>query len=64
MSGYEAMIEEVRFAEDSPLEETGFEPSVPLHDRGRIVGLHPLFVGSPVLASRTARAARSLRYEV
>jgi hypothetical protein len=29
MSGYEAMIEEVRFAEDSPLEETGFEPSVP-----------------------------------
>jgi hypothetical protein len=29
MSGYEAMIEEVRFAEDSPLEEAGFEPSVP-----------------------------------
>jgi hypothetical protein len=29
MSGYEAMIEEVRFAEDSPLERTGFEPSVP-----------------------------------
>jgi len=28
MSGYEAMIEEVRFAEDSPLEEGGFEPSV------------------------------------
>jgi hypothetical protein len=29
MSGYEAMIEEVRFAEDSPLEEAGFELSVP-----------------------------------
>ena len=29
MSGYEAMIEEVRFAEDSPLEGGGFEPSVP-----------------------------------
>jgi hypothetical protein len=29
MSGYEAMIEEVRFAEDSPLEGDGFEPSVP-----------------------------------
>jgi hypothetical protein len=26
MSGYEAMIEEVRFAEDSPLEGDGFEP--------------------------------------
>jgi hypothetical protein len=24
------MIEEVRFAEDSPLEESGFEPLVPL----------------------------------
>src|SRR5271167_273628 len=30
MSGYEAVIEEVRFAEDSPLEGTGFELSVPL----------------------------------
>jgi hypothetical protein len=30
MSGYEAIIEEVRFAEDSPLEESGFEPLVPL----------------------------------
>jgi hypothetical protein len=30
MSGYEAMIEEVRFAEDSPLEGYGFEPSVPV----------------------------------
>jgi hypothetical protein len=29
MSGFEAMIEEVRFGEDSPLEEGGFEPSVP-----------------------------------
>jgi hypothetical protein len=29
MSGYEAMIEEVRFAEDSPLEESGFELMVP-----------------------------------
>src|ERR1700731_4444972 len=29
MSGYEAMIREVRFAEDSPLEGNGFEPSVP-----------------------------------
>jgi hypothetical protein len=29
MSGYESMIEEVRFAEDSPLEEAGFELSVP-----------------------------------
>jgi hypothetical protein len=33
MSGYEAMIEEVRFAEDSPLEESGFEPLVPLATR-------------------------------
>jgi hypothetical protein len=30
MSGYEAMIEEVRFAEDSPLEGSGFELPVPL----------------------------------
>jgi hypothetical protein len=29
MSGYEAMIEEVRFAEDSPLEQAGFELAVP-----------------------------------
>jgi hypothetical protein len=29
MSGYAAMIEEVRFALDSTLEEAGFEPSVP-----------------------------------
>jgi hypothetical protein len=29
MSGYEAMIEEVRFAEDSPLEQRRFELSVP-----------------------------------
>jgi hypothetical protein len=29
MSGFEAMIEEVRFGEDSPLEESGFEPLVP-----------------------------------
>jgi hypothetical protein len=34
MSGYEAMIREVRFAEDSPLEGDGFEPSVP-HKRDR-----------------------------
>jgi hypothetical protein len=36
MSGYEAMIEEVRFAEDSPLEGDEFELSVPrqrLHGR-------------------------------
>jgi hypothetical protein len=32
MSGYEAMME-VRFAEDSPLEESGFEPLVPLLNR-------------------------------
>jgi hypothetical protein len=30
MSGYEAMIEEVRFAADSPLEQAGFELPVPL----------------------------------
>jgi hypothetical protein len=30
MSGYEAMIEEVSFAADSPLEEGGFELVVPL----------------------------------
>jgi hypothetical protein len=30
MSGFEAMIEEVRFGEDSPLEESRFEPLVPL----------------------------------
>jgi hypothetical protein len=30
MSGFEAMIEEVRFGEDSPLEQSGFEPLVPL----------------------------------
>jgi hypothetical protein len=30
MPGCEAMIEEVKFAEDSPLEESGFEPLVPL----------------------------------
>jgi hypothetical protein len=29
MSGFEAMIEEVRFGEDSPLEESGFELAVP-----------------------------------
>jgi hypothetical protein len=29
MSGYEAMIEEVRFAEDSPLEGDGLELLVP-----------------------------------
>jgi hypothetical protein len=29
MSGFEAMIEEVRFGEDSPLEGNGFEMSVP-----------------------------------
>ena len=34
-----------RFALDSPLEEAGFEPLVPLNDRGRIVGLHLLFIG-------------------
>jgi hypothetical protein len=33
MSGFEAMIEEVRFGEDSPLEESGFEPLVPLLNR-------------------------------
>jgi hypothetical protein len=27
--GYEAMIEEFRFAEDSPVEESGFELLVP-----------------------------------
>jgi hypothetical protein len=31
MSVFEAMIEEVRFAEDSPLEESGFELLVPLY---------------------------------
>jgi hypothetical protein len=34
MSGYEAMIEEVRFAEDSPLEQSGFELMVPHVDAG------------------------------
>jgi hypothetical protein len=34
MCGYEAMIEEVRFAEDSPLEGAGFEPSVPRESNG------------------------------
>jgi hypothetical protein len=29
MSGYEGMIEDVRFAEDSPLEQSGFELAVP-----------------------------------
>jgi hypothetical protein len=33
MSGYEAMIEEVRFADDSPLEGGGFEPSVRWYPR-------------------------------
>jgi hypothetical protein len=31
------MIEEVRFAFDSPLEGTGFEPSVPLKTPGALV---------------------------
>ena len=35
MSGYEAMIEEVRFAEDSPLEEIGFELVVPCRAASR-----------------------------
>ena len=30
----QAMIEEVRFAEDSPLEGAGFEPSVPRSRKG------------------------------
>ena len=30
MSGYEAIIEEVRFAGDSPVEQAGFELPVPL----------------------------------
>jgi hypothetical protein len=29
MSGYEAIVEDVRFAEDSPLEQAGFELTVP-----------------------------------
>jgi hypothetical protein len=35
-----------KFAMDSPLEGAGFEPSIPLHDRGRIV------VWSPIGADR------------
>jgi hypothetical protein len=40
MSGFEAMIEEVRFGEDSPLEEGGFEPLVPLNLRRRRFSEH------------------------
>ena len=52
-----------KFFADSPLEEAGFEPSVPLHDRGRIVGLHPLFVGSAAYAAlKDDLEARGLAY--
>ena len=34
-SPWTALIKEVRFAPDSPLEGTGFEPSVPLEKSGR-----------------------------
>jgi hypothetical protein len=52
------------FAADSALEQAGFEPLVPGNEHGRIVGLHPLFMGSPFLATCTARAARSQAFEV
>jgi hypothetical protein len=38
MSGCEAMIEEVRFAEDSPLEGTGFEPPLPPRTEWSLAG--------------------------
>ena len=44
MSGYEAMIEEVRFAEDSPLEGDGFELWVPA--TGTMVFVRALGPGS------------------
>jgi hypothetical protein len=46
MSGYEAMIEEVRFAEDSPLEEDGFELLVPPSKRTAYAELAPSFFGA------------------
>jgi hypothetical protein len=39
------LIEELRFARDSPLEETGLEPSVPGQDHGR--RCHPLTASAP-----------------
>jgi hypothetical protein len=57
MSGYEAMIEEVRFAADSPLEGDGFELPVP-RKRDSISSLYSAretedreFAGSPVAES-------------
>src|SRR4051812_42564970 len=41
MSGFEAMIEEVRFGEDSPLERTGFELPVPVLQRTLLLAGHP-----------------------
>jgi hypothetical protein len=41
-----ALIEEVRFAADSPVEEGGFEPSVPLSP------LSVLTISGPSLAAR------------
>ena len=38
---YPNMIEEVRFAPDSALEGTGFEPSVPGRERVVVVGENP-----------------------
>ena len=46
MSGYQAMIREVRFAEDSPMEGNGFEPSVPGTKE-------PVFVAEGELRDRT-----------
>jgi hypothetical protein len=50
MSGYEAMIEEVRFAEDSPLESTS---SISLSPVGkRRVGSDPPIGNQCVIAAR------------
>ena len=52
------MIEEVRFAEDSPLEETGFEPSVPLRNH-RTLWLHSeLF--DPMIAAHNGRLVKTI----
>jgi hypothetical protein len=48
MSGYEAMIEEVRFAEDSPLEGDGFELLVPRHESPRFPK-HPGTIAAPTV---------------
>jgi hypothetical protein len=42
MSGFEAMIEEVRFGEDSPLEGAGFELAVPRKTPGVLAGVRSL----------------------